>query len=87
MLTKTAISLVTAITLGAAGVALAADTDQKGGFREEGPGGVVTDGVNPAYHESMHKPGGDAATCEKRFNTYDPTSGTFLGVDGKRHPC
>jgi BA14K-like protein len=87
MLTKTAISLVTALTLGTACAALAADTDPKGGFREEGPGGVVTDGVNPAYHESMHKPGGDAVACEKRFNTYDHVSGTFLGEDGKRHPC
>jgi hypothetical protein len=52
MLTK--IALATALVLGAAGAALAApDTDPNGGFRLLGPGGVVTDGVNPVYHPSM----------------------------------
>ena len=52
MLTK--IALATTIALGTACAAVAApDTDQKGGFRELGPGGVVTDGVNPVYHPSM----------------------------------
>jgi BA14K-like protein len=88
MLTKTAIALATALTLGTACVALAApDTDPAGGFREEGAGGIVKDGVNPAFHPSMHKAGGDAAACEQRFRTYDPATGTFLGEDGKRHPC
>lgn len=32
--------------------------------------------------------GGDAvAYCEQRFKSYDPASGTYLGYDGKRHPC
>jgi hypothetical protein len=88
MLTKTAIALATALTLGTVCAALAApDTDQKGGYREEGAGGIVTDGVNPVYHPSMHKAGGDAAACEQRFRSYDPASGTYLGDDGKRHPC
>jgi hypothetical protein len=87
MLTKTAIALAATLVLGMSAAALAADTDPRGGFREEGPGGIVTEGVNPAYHESMHKPGGDAAACEQRFKTYDPATGTFLGEDGKRHPC
>jgi hypothetical protein len=88
MLTKTAIALATALTLGVASAALAApDTDPVGGYRELGPGGVVKDGVNPVFHPSMHKAGGDAAACEQRFKTYDPTTGTFLGEDGKRHPC
>ncbi len=52
MLTK--LTLAAAITIGAASVALAApDTDQRGGYRELGPGGIVTDGVNPVYHRSM----------------------------------
>lgn len=32
--------------------------------------------------------GGDAvAYCTQRFKSYDPASGTYLGYDGKRHPC
>ena len=27
------------------------------------------------------------AYCEKRFRSYDPASGTYLGYDGNRHPC
>jgi hypothetical protein len=61
--------------------------DPNGGYRELGSGGVVKDGVNPVFHPSMHKAGGDAAACEQHFKSYDPTTGTFLGEDGKRHPC
>lgn len=35
-------------------------------------------------------PGGgdrDDAYCSQRFKSYDPASGTYLGYDGKRHPC
>jgi len=28
-----------------------------------------------------------AAYCERRHRSYDPTSGTFLGYDGRRHRC
>jgi hypothetical protein len=31
--------------------------------------------------------GGDVAYCAQRFKSYDPRSGTYLGYDGKRHPC
>ncbi|MDX3972042.1 MAG: BA14K family protein [Bradyrhizobium sp.] len=32
--------------------------------------------------------GGDsAAYCAQRFKSYDPASGTYLGYDGRRHPC
>lgn len=32
--------------------------------------------------------GGDAiAYCMQRFKSYDPSSGTYLGYDGRRHPC
>jgi hypothetical protein len=31
---------------------------------------------------------GDAvAYCMRRFKSYDPYSGTYLGYDGYRHPC
>lgn len=28
-----------------------------------------------------------ASSCAQRYRSYDPASGTFLGFDGKRHPC
>jgi hypothetical protein len=32
--------------------------------------------------------GADAiAYCSQRFKSYDPSSGTYLGYDGVRHPC
>jgi hypothetical protein len=32
--------------------------------------------------------GGDAVGyCMRRFKSYDPGSGTYLGYDGYRHPC
>ena len=33
-------------------------------------------------------PDGDAvAYCARKYRSYDPASGTFLGNDGARHPC
>ena len=29
----------------------------------------------------------DAANCQARFRSYDPSSGTYMGFDGTRHPC
>jgi hypothetical protein len=31
--------------------------------------------------------GAGASSCARRYRSYDPASGTFLGYDGKRHPC
>ena len=28
-----------------------------------------------------------AGSCEERFKSYDPASGTYMGFDGQRHPC
>src|SRR6266446_9714776 len=27
------------------------------------------------------------SSCARRYRSYDPASGTFLGHDGNRHPC
>jgi hypothetical protein len=60
MLTTTKIArmvLATALTIGAATVALASNENdggnETGGYRLLGPGGVVTDGVNPVFHRSL----------------------------------
>ncbi|MDQ2080071.1 BA14K family protein [Xanthobacteraceae bacterium Astr-EGSB] len=29
----------------------------------------------------------DVDYCSRRFKSYDPASGTYLGYDGNRHPC
>src|SRR5262249_54166353 len=31
--------------------------------------------------------GADGASCARRYRSYDPVSGTFLGHDGRRHEC
>lgn len=43
----------------------------------------------PAYYgDGPAGPAGDAtAYCARRFRSYDPRSGTYLGLDGMRHPC
>jgi hypothetical protein len=28
-----------------------------------------------------------SSSCEQRFRSYDPQTGTYLGTDGARHPC
>ena len=41
-----------------------------------------------AYEAGPGYVGGDAeAYCEQRFRSYDPASGTYMGYDGRRHPC
>jgi len=32
-------------------------------------------------------PGGDSGYCAQRYQSYDPSTGTYLGYDGLRHPC
>jgi hypothetical protein len=44
----------------------------------------------PAYYgvPAYGPPPGDAiGYCMRRFRSYDPGSGTYLGNDGYRHPC
>jgi BA14K-like protein len=44
----------------------------------------------PAYPPAGYgaPPAGDAtAYCAQRFRSYDPSTGTYLGFDGARHPC
>ncbi len=43
--------------------------------------------AGPAYYY-YDGPGDDAVEyCLRRFRSYDPYSGTYLGYDGYRHPC
>jgi hypothetical protein len=51
------IALATALTVATVGAAVASNENdggnETGGYRQLGPGGVVTTGVNPAYHRSL----------------------------------
>jgi len=38
----------------------------------------------PGYYPA---PGDPIAYCRQRFRSYDPSTGTYLGTDGARHPC
>jgi hypothetical protein len=29
----------------------------------------------------------NASYCAQRYRSYDPASGTYMGSDGRRHPC
>jgi hypothetical protein len=40
----------------------------------------------PGYYEDA-APDGAVDYCMRRFRSYDPGSGTYLGNDGRRHPC
>ena len=75
MLTK--IVVAAALAISTAGAALASENNggnETGGFRLLGPGGVVTAGVNPAFHRSLrahasnaygYAPGSDSNSTKK----------------------
>ena len=54
-------------------------------------GGALANPYGPGYYPppvAYGPPPGDAiAYCMQRFKSYDPSSGTYLGYDGGRHPC
>jgi hypothetical protein len=41
----------------------------------------------PAAYYGGGGGGDDAGYCAQRYRSYDPRTGTFLGLDGARHPC
>ena len=42
---------------------------------------------DPGYSAEPYAGGGGVDYCMRRYRTYDPNSGTFMGNDGRRHPC
>jgi hypothetical protein len=40
-----------------------------------------------AYAYVAPGPSGGDAYCAQRYQSYDPSTGTYLGYDGLRHPC
>ncbi len=43
--------------------------------------------ADPGYYEEGGGGGGGVEYCMRRFRSYDPRSGTYMGYDGQRHPC
>lgn len=41
----------------------------------------------PVIYGAPAPAGGDVAYCMQRYRSYNPNSGTYLGYDGRRHPC
>jgi hypothetical protein len=41
----------------------------------------------PGYYPAPVYGGDGVAYCARRYRSYDPASGTFLGYDGVRHSC
>jgi hypothetical protein len=39
------------------------------------------------YYNNGYYDQDTVAYCQQRYRSYDPTSGTYLGYDGLRHPC
>jgi BA14K-like protein len=66
----------------------------RGGYHGHGGGGAaaliggLAAGaiIGGAIAASQTRTNNDAY-CAQRFRSYDPTSGTYLGNDGARHPC
>jgi hypothetical protein len=52
-----------------------------------GPG--YGQGYGQGYYDQGYAAGGgdQVGYCMQRFRSYDPSSGTYLGFDGLRHPC
>jgi hypothetical protein len=50
-------------------------------------GSNYTYGYTPSYSYGYSDATSDPSYCMRRFRSYDPTTGTYLGYDGLRHPC
>lgn len=49
--------------------------------------GYYNDGYYAPGYAYAPGPGGNEEYCMQRYRSYDPSSGTYLGFDGRRHPC
>lgn len=62
-----------------------------------GPGAQIAQAPNGPIYNYVAPPGAmmqapaqsqsAVAYCAERFRTYNPASGTYMGIDGMRHPC
>jgi hypothetical protein len=61
----------------------------RGGFWPGAAFGAVVGGMLAAQPRYYGRPAydSDVSWCMQRYRSYDPRSGTYLGYDGRRHPC
>jgi len=81
-----AFAALAVVALGALGAPCASASQHDRNSDQDGATvtrGGSTAGANPAYY--LGSPVNTA--CTDRFKTYDPATGTYLGRDGRRHPC
>ena len=52
----------------------------------QGGGGYYQGGGGP-YYQGGGGGGGGVEYCMRRYRTYNPNTGTFIGNDGRPHPC
>lgn len=75
------------------GAAIAAHGQHRGGYwyydrgcyMQRADGSYVV--VSPRYCEVAEAPAYGRDWCARHHRSYDPVSGTYIGRDGRRHPC
>lgn len=50
-------------------------------------GGAIASSQSGYYAPPAYNGGDPTSYCASKFKSYDPSSGTYLGYDGLRHPC
>jgi hypothetical protein len=50
-------------------------------------GGAIASSQSGYYAHPAYNGGDPTSYCASKFKSYDPSSGTYLGYDGLRHPC
>ncbi|WP_310473473.1 BA14K family protein [Bradyrhizobium centrosematis] len=50
-------------------------------------GFVAGAAIGSAVANSRAQAAENDAYCSQRYKSYDPSSGTYMGYDGMRHPC
>ncbi len=85
---------VTALALSTAFVALPASAQQSGRSMNDGGFAPSQTGASQSGVAQYNGTGqvvgtGNEASssCAQRYHSFDPSTGTYLGRDGARHPC
>jgi hypothetical protein len=61
--------------------------DQWNGFAPFGAGAATSAPFRAMNGNGSYDMMPDDSYCAQRYRSYDPRSGTFMGYDGRRHPC
>jgi hypothetical protein len=87
------------ITVAVTALALASAVAAFPAFAQQSTGRNINDGGMPAEPSGAPQYNGNGQVvpsggnevgsnnCATRFHSYDPATGTYLGSDGRRHPC